>query len=266
MRIGVTGCMGRMGSALTKAIFENDAMELMGAFEQNGNPSIGQDAGKTSGFITGTLISTLTEEKIQACDVVIDFTRPEGSILCVEKCLVTGTPIVIGTTGFTTEEKSIINEAGKKIGIVLAPNMSVGINLVFSLVELAAKVVGTSFDAEVIEAHHRDKIDSPSGTALRIGQVIAEASGRSLEKNAVYERLGRSVHRESKEIGFATVRGGDIIGDHTALFAGDGERIEITHRASSRTTFVNGALKAATFLVGKDAGVYDMRQVLGLGG
>ncbi|HQT26005.1 MAG TPA: 4-hydroxy-tetrahydrodipicolinate reductase, partial [Burkholderiales bacterium] len=198
------------------------------------------------------------------CDVLIDFTRPEATLTHIDFCRKMKINMVIGTTGFSQEGKSLLAEAADDIAIVFAPNMSVGVNLAFKLLEVAAKVLGNDYDVEIIEAHHRHKVDAPSGTALKMGEVVAETLGRDLSECAVYGRQGVTGERASSTIGFSTVRGGDIVGDHTVLFAGTGERIEITHKAESRATFATGALRAARFLAGRDAGLYDMRDVLGL--
>jgi 4-hydroxy-tetrahydrodipicolinate reductase len=197
-------------------------------------------------------------------DVLIDFTRPEATLAHLEICRASGRRIVIGTTGFSDEQRSLIEVAGKEIGIVIAPNMGVGVNLCFKLLDIAAKVLGDEVDIEVIEAHHRHKVDAPSGTALRMGEIVATALGRDLKDCAVYGREGHTGPRERKTIGFETIRAGDIVGEHTVMFAADGERVEITHKASSRLTFANGALRAAGWLMSKGKGVFDMQDVLGL--
>ena len=197
-------------------------------------------------------------------DVLIDFTRPEPTLANLEICRQAGRRAVIGTTGFSEQEKAQIKAAAQDIGVVFAPNMSVGVNLCLKLLDVAARVLGDEVDIEVIEAHHRHKVDAPSGTALRMGEVVAEALGRDLKDCAVYGREGHTGERDRKTIGFETIRAGDIVGDHTVLFAGTGERIEITHKASSRMTFANGAIRAASWLTGQKTGLYDMRDVLGL--
>jgi 4-hydroxy-tetrahydrodipicolinate reductase len=209
-------------------------------------------------------ISADLERSLADCDVLVDFTRPEATLEHLEICGSRGIRMVIGTTGFTPQQKKLIGAASRNVAVVMAPNMSVGVNLTFRLIELAAKVLNEGYDVEIIEAHHRHKVDAPSGTALRMGEVIAHALGRDLAECAVYGREGVTGERKLSTIGFATVRGGDIVGDHTALFAGTGERIEITHRAASRATFALGALRAARFLAEKKTGLFDMQDVLGL--
>ncbi len=212
----------------------------------------------------GVHITERVADALPGADVLIDFTRPEGTLMHLELCRRLGVKAVIGTTGFSDEQKARVMGAARDVSIVFAPNMSVGVTLVLKLLETAARVLEEGYDIEIIEAHHRHKVDAPSGTALRMGEVIAETVGRSLEQCAVYGRKGVTGERKASTIGFATVRGGDIVGDHTALFAGVGERVEITHRASSRATFALGALRAARFLAGRERGLYDMRDVLGL--
>jgi dihydrodipicolinate reductase (EC 1.3.1.26) len=210
------------------------------------------------------LVSNDIAATLAGADALIDFTRPEGTLAHLALCRQLGVNIIIGTTGFSAEQKQLIADAGQEIGVVFAPNMSVGVNLTFKLLEIAAKVLNEGYDIEVIEAHHRHKVDAPSGTALRMGEVVAAALGRDLSECAVYGREGVTGERDPSTIGFATVRGGDIVGDHTVMFAGIGERIEITHKASSRMTFAQGAVRAARFLAGSGAGYYDMQDVLGL--
>lgn len=263
-QIAVAGSSGRMGRALLEAIAQSADFRLKSALEVPGNPFLGRDAGELVGTPCGVHISADPQSALPGCDVLVDFTRPEGTLSHLRLCRERGIRMVIGTTGFQPAQKALIEEASKTIPIVLAPNMSVGVNLTFKLAELAAKVLKEGYDVEIIEAHHRHKVDAPSGTALRLGEVIAAALGRDLAKDAVYGREGVSGERKSSTIGFATVRGGDIVGDHTALFAGTGERIEITHKAASRATFALGALRAARYLAGRNSGLYDMQDVLGL--
>jgi 4-hydroxy-tetrahydrodipicolinate reductase len=263
-QIAVAGSSGRMGRALLEAIAQSTDFRLKTALEMPGNPFLGRDAGELVGAPCGVHISADPQSALPGCDVLVDFTRPEGTLSHLQLCRERGIRMVIGTTGFQPAQKALIVEASKTIAIVLAPNMSVGVNLTFKLAELAAKVLKEGYDVEIIEAHHRHKVDAPSGTALRLGEVIAAALGRDLAKDAVYGREGVSGERKSSTIGFATVRGGDIVGDHTALFAGTGERIEITHKAASRATFALGALRAARYLAGRKSGLYDMQDVLGL--
>ena len=263
-QIAVAGSSGRMGRALIEAIAQSADFRIKAALELPGNPFLGKDAGELVGAPCGVRISADLEGALAGCDVLVDFTRPEGTLAHVQVCRERGIHMVIGTTGFQAAQKASIVAATQEIPIVMAPNMSVGVNLTFKLAELAAKILSEGYDVEIIEAHHRHKVDAPSGTALRMGEVIAAALGRDLAQDAVYGREGVTGERKASTIGFATVRGGDIVGDHTALFAGVGERLEITHRAASRATFALGALRAARFLAGKKSGLFDMQDVLGL--
>jgi len=239
---------------------------LHGALDRSDSPVIGRDAGEILGQRCGVTVSADVAASVKGADVLIDFTRPEGTLVHLDACLRHGVRMVIGTTGFNTEQKHRLVDASRTIPIVFAPNMSVGVNVLLRLLEVAAQALGDDYDVEVIEAHHRHKVDAPSGTALRMGEVLAKALNRNLADVAVYGREGVTGERNAKTIGFATIRGGDIVGDHTALFAGTGERIEITHKASSRTTFAQGALRAAAWLVGRSPGLYDMHDVLSLKG
>jgi len=253
-----------MGRALLDGVLQADDLVLHAALEHADSPLLGRDAGELSGSPCDVKISSEVAEVLKGADVLIDFTRPEGTLLHLEACRKLGVNMVIGTTGFNAQQKAQLGVAAQQIGIVFAPNMSVGVNLVFKLLETASRVLANGYDIEIVEAHHRHKVDAPSGTALGMGEVIARTLGRDLEKCAVYGREGVTGERDPSTIGFATVRGGDIVGDHTALFAGTGERIEITHKASSRATFALGALRAARFLKANPAGLYDMQDVLGL--
>jgi len=253
-----------MGRALIEALAQTGDFQVKAALERPDSPFLGKDAGELVGSPCGVRISADLERSLADCDVLVDFTRPEATLKHIEICRSRGIRMVIGTTGFTPEQKKLISAASRDIAMVMAPNMSVGVNLTFRLIELAAKILSEGYDVEIIEAHHRHKVDAPSGTALRMGEVIAGALGRDLAECAVYGREGVTGERKPATIGFATVRGGDIVGDHTALFAGTGERVEITHRAASRATFALGALRAARFLVGKKTGLFDMQDVLGL--
>ncbi len=264
VKIAIAGCGGRMGRILLENVFQSDDLELHAALEHSGSVLLGRDAGELCGAPCGVIISSDVETALQHADVLIDFTRPEGTLHHLDVCVKFGVGIVIGTTGFNAQQKAQLGAAAQRIGIVFAPNMSVGVNLVFKLLETASRVLAHGYDIEIIEAHHRHKVDAPSGTALGMGEVIARTLGRDLEQCAVYGREGVTGARDPSTIGFATVRGGDIVGDHTVLFAGTGERIEITHKASSRDTFALGALRAARFLGGNPAGLYDMQDVLGL--
>jgi 4-hydroxy-tetrahydrodipicolinate reductase len=253
-----------MGRALIEALAQAGDFQLNAALERSDSPFLGKDAGELVGAPCGVQISADLERSLAGCDVLVDFTRPEATLKHLEICRSRGIRMVIGTTGFTPEQKKLISAASRDVAMVMAPNMSVGVNLTFRLLELAAKVLNEGYDVEIIEAHHRHKVDAPSGTALRMGEVIAQALGRDLAECAVYGREGVTGERKRATIGFATVRGGDIVGDHTALFAGTGERVEITHRAGSRATFALGALRAARFLAAKKTGLFDMQDVLGL--
>lgn len=264
LNIGVAGASGRMGRALIEAIVEAPDMRLRAALDIAGSPSLGRDAGEPIGAPCDVVISDDIEASLSGCATLIDFTRPEGTLRHLRACRARGISMVIGTTGMDSEQKGLLEQAAGDIAIVFAPNMSIGVNLVFKLVEIAARVLDESFDAEIIEAHHRHKIDAPSGTALRMGELIAAARKQKLAERAVFERHGVTGERAASAIGFATVRGGDIVGDHTALFAGAGERVEITHKATSRATFAQGALRAARFIADKKRGLYDMQDVLGL--
>ncbi|HVY05010.1 MAG TPA: 4-hydroxy-tetrahydrodipicolinate reductase [Burkholderiales bacterium] len=263
-QVAIAGSSGRMGRALIEAVAQSADFRLKAALEMPGNPALGKDAGEQIGAPCGVAISDDLERVLPSCDVLVDFTRPEGTMDHVVLCRSLGIRMVVGTTGLQPAQKAAIAEAARSIPIVMAPNMSVGVNLTFKLAEIAAKVLSEGYDVEIIEAHHRHKVDAPSGTALRLGEVIASAMGRDLAKEAVYGREGVTGERKASTIGFATVRGGDIVGDHTALFAGIGERVEITHKAASRATFALGALRAARYLADKRNGLFDMQDVLGL--
>lgn len=263
-RIGIMGAAGRMGRTLIEMCKESDELELSVAVERAGSPHLGIDAGVLTG--TEPLGVNITDDLaavVERCDVVIDFTLPESTLANVAVCRRAGTRMVIGTTGMG-EQVAELKAAAADIAIVFAPNMSVGVNLCFRLAELAAGALGDDFDIEIIEAHHRHKIDAPSGTAVRLGEIIAERLDRDLAEVAVYGRQGRTGARPQKTIGFETVRAGEIVGDHTVLFAGAGERIEITHRAQDRSTFASGALRAASWIVDHSSGLFDMQDVLGL--
>ena len=263
--IAITGAAGRMGRTLIQSCHENSDCQLGAAIEYEGSAFIGHDAGEISavGNLDVTLVSQLSDVA-ENFHTLIDFTRPDVTLKNIEACVANGKNIIIGTTGFSDNEKQLIHEASKSIAIVFAPNMSVGVNLCFKLLDIAARVLGDDVDIEVIEAHHRHKVDAPSGTALRMGEVVANALGRNLEDCAVYGREGVTGERDRKTIGFETIRAGDIVGDHTVMFAGIGERVEITHKASSRMTFANGAIRAALWLEDKNSGLYDMQDVLDL--
>ncbi len=263
-RIAIAGASGRMGRMLIEAVRNADDLELAGALAVAGGPDVGIDASAFLGTSSGVAITSDLQAGLKNAQVLIDFTRPEGTLAHLAVCRELGVQAVIGTTGFSDAQKAEIAEIAKDIAIVMAPNMSVGVNVTFKLLEMAAKALSTGYDIEVIEAHHRHKVDAPSGTALKMGEVIADALGRDLKDCAVYAREGVTGERDPSSIGFATIRGGDIVGDHTVLFAGTGERIEITHKSSSRATYAQGSLRAARFLSTQKSGLFDMFDVLGL--
>jgi len=263
IRIAVAGAAGRMGRALIESLSGHAQARLAVALEVPGSPAVGEDAGAALGRRTGVEVSAELEA-LAGADVLIDFTRPQGTLAHLALCRRHGVRPVIGTTGFDEAGKRAIAEAGRELPLVIAPNFSVGINLLIQLLDTAARVLGEGYDVEILEAHHRHKVDAPSGTALRLGEAVAEALGRDLANCAVYGREGITGERDPRTIGFATVRGGDVVGDHTVLFAGTGERLELTHRASSRATFAEGAVRAACWLADREPGLYDMRDVLGL--
>ncbi|WP_422099756.1 4-hydroxy-tetrahydrodipicolinate reductase [Variovorax sp.] len=263
-RVAVAGASGRMGRMLIEAVRNAPDCRLAGALDVAASPAIGSDAGAFLGFASGVAIHADLRAGLQDAQVLIDFTRPEGTMAHLAVCRELGVQAVIGTTGFSDAQKAEIAEIAKDIAIVMAPNMSVGVNVTFKLLEMAAKALSTGYDIEIVEAHHRHKIDAPSGTALKMGEVIADALGRDLKECAVYGREGVTGERDPSTIGFATVRGGDIVGDHTVLFAGTGERIEIAHKSSSRANYAQGSLRAVRFLADQRAGLFDMFDVLGL--
>ena len=262
--ITVAGASGRMGQMLIDAIRSADDCMLTGALDIAGSPAVGQDAGAASGNSLGVVITSNLRAGLQPSDVLIDFTRPEGTLAHLKVCRELGVAAVIGTTGFTEAQKAEIATIAQDIAVVMAPNMSVGVNVTLKLLEMAAKALSTGYDIEIVEAHHRHKVDAPSGTALKMGEVIADALGRDLKDCAVYARQGVTGERDPSSIGFATIRGGDIVGDHTVLFAGIGERIEISHKSSSRATYAQGSLRSVRFLADKKTGLFDMFDVLGL--
>ncbi len=263
-RIAIAGSSGRMGQMLIEAVRAADDCELAGALDQPGSRLVGQDACAGLGQTSGVTVSADLRAGLQGAQVLIDFTRPEGTLAHLAMCRELGVNAVIGTTGFTEPQKAEIAAFARDIAIVMAPNMSVGVNVTLKLLEMAAKALSTGYDIEIIEAHHRHKVDAPSGTALKMGEVIAGALGRDLKDCAVYAREGVTGERDPSTIGFAAIRGGDIVGDHTVLFAGTGERIEITHKSASRTTYAQGSLRAVRFLAGRRTGMFDMFDVLGL--
>ena len=263
-RIAMAGASGRMGQMLIEAVRTSDDWVLTGALDAPSSPALGADAAAFLGPQSGVAITADLAVGLANANVLIDFTRPEGTLAHLRVCRALGVNVVIGTTGFTDLQKVEIAAAAKDIAIVMAPNMSVGVNVTLKLLEMAAKALSTGYDIEIIEAHHRHKVDAPSGTALKMGEVIADALGRNLKDCAVYAREGVTGERDPSSIGFATIRGGDIVGDHTVLFAGTGERIEISHKSSSRVTYAQGSLRAARFLRGQKTGLFDMFDVLNL--
>ncbi len=264
MKIAIAGASGRMGRMLIEAISNADDAQLVGALDVPGAPALGRDAGEALGLATGVRITSEIGTALAEAEYLIDFTRPAGTLAHLQVCAGRGVKMIIGTTGIDAAGKAQIAAAAARIALVLSPNMSVGVNATFKLLDVAARILATGYDIEIIEAHHRHKVDAPSGTALGMGEVVAKALGRDLSKVAVYGREGVTGERDPSTIGFATVRGGDIVGDHTVLFAGIGERIEITHKSSSRMTYALGSLRAARFLADKTQGQFDMQDVLGL--
>ena len=265
MRIALVGVSGRMGLNLIKAAALSEQAKLTVAVSRQESLAVGKDAGELAGISNmGLTVGTDLAAVVDQFDVLIDFTRPDASMDYIEICRKAGKKLVIGTTGYSESQKGIIAEAAKDIAIVIAPNFSVGVNLSLKLLEMTAKVMGDYTDIEVIEAHHRHKVDAPSGTALRMGEVVASALGRDLKDCAIYGREGDMGARDRKTIGFSTIRAGDIVGEHTVMFADEGERLEITHKATSRMTFANGAVRAAVWLADQSAGLFDMQDVLGL--
>ena len=264
LSIAVAGASGRMGRMLLEAILASGDAQVAGALDVPGSPALGSDATAFLGRDSGVLVTSDLQQGLQNTQYLIDFTRPEGTLAHLAVCRQLGVKMVIGTTGFTEEQKAQIAEAAQDIAIVMAPNMSVGVNVTLKLLDMAARALSTGYDIEVIEAHHRHKVDAPSGTALKMGEVIASALGRDLKDCAVYAREGVTGERDPSSIGFATIRGGDIVGDHTVLFAGTGERIEITHKSASRDTYAQGSMRAVRFLAQQKTGLFDMFDVLGL--
>ncbi len=263
IQIAVAGAAGRMGRALVEACVRSNDLRLVAALERPGAPSLGADAGELAGVgKTGVVVRAGLDG--QAFDVLVDFTNPAATLAHLDYCRQHGRRMVIGTTGFDTTGKAFIHTAATSIPIVFSANMSVGVNLCFKLLETAARALGEDVDVEIIEAHHRYKADAPSGTALRMGEIIAQVLGRDLQECAVYGRHGLSGERARRAIGFASIRAGDIVGEHTVLFAGGGERVEITHRSESRAIFAHGALRAARWLMRQGPGLYDMLDVLAL--
>ena len=264
LRVAVAGASGRMGRMLIEALRASDDMVLAGALDVAASPAIGSDATAFLGHASGVAITADLRTGLKDADVLIDFTRPEGTLAHLALCCELGVKAVIGTTGFTEPQKAEIAACAQRTAIVMAPNMSVGVNVTLKLLQMAAKAMATGYDIEIIEAHHRHQVDAPSGTALKMGEVIAQSLGRDLKTDGVFARVGDTGARQPNEIGFATVRGGDIVGDHTVMFAGIGERIEISHKASTREHFAQGSLQAVRFLRTQKTGLYDMFDVLNL--
>ncbi|CAH2786496.1 MAG: 4-hydroxy-tetrahydrodipicolinate reductase (EC [Candidatus Burkholderia crenata] len=264
MKIAIAGASGRMGRMLIETVLKDANTKLTGALDRTGASQLGQDAGAFLGQETGVLLTDNIEQVFANADLLIDFTRPEGTLVHLEAALRHNVKMVIGTTGFDDNQKAQLRATGEKIGIVFAPNMSVGVNVTLKLLEFAARHFAVGYDIEIIEVHHRHKVDAPSGTALAMGETIAHALGRELKDCAVYGREGVTGERDPSTIGFAAIRGGDIVGDHTVLFAGIGERIEITHKSANRLSYAQGSLHAAHFLAGRERGFFDMQDVLGL--
>jgi 4-hydroxy-tetrahydrodipicolinate reductase len=263
LQVAIAGASGRMGRMLIEAVQQAGDLRLAGALDREGSPAIGQDATAWLGQASGVQISSDLAQGLSGARVLIDFTRPEGTLAHLAACREKGVAMVIGTTGFSEAQKAEIAAAAKEIGIMMAPNMSVGVNVVLRLLDMAARALNEGYDIEIVEAHHRHKVDAPSGTALAMGEAVAQALGRDLKAHAVYGREGVTGERDPSTIGFATVRGGDIVGDHTVMFCGTGERIEISHKATSRVGFAQGSLRAARFLAQRGAGLYSMSDVLG---
>jgi 4-hydroxy-tetrahydrodipicolinate reductase len=265
LKIAVAGASGRMGRMLVEAVCASNDCVLGGALDLAGSPALGTDPLAPLGRASDVRIGADLRAGLAGCDVLIDFTRPEGTLAHLAACRDLGVRAVVGTTGFSDAHKAQIAEHARHIAIVMAPNMSLGVNVVLKLLDVAARALAEGYDIEVIEAHHRHKVDAPSGTALAMGEVLARASGRRLDDCAVWGRHGVTGERDPSSIGFSVIRGGDIVGDHTALFAGTGERIEITHKSASRVTYAQGGLRAARFVASRPPGLYGMDDVLGLG-
>jgi 4-hydroxy-tetrahydrodipicolinate reductase len=264
LRVAIAGASGRMGHMLIEAVLAADDLRLVAALDITGTPAIGQDACAFLGRSSGVAISADLRAGLADAQVLIDFTRPEGTLAHLAVCRELGVKAVIGTTGFSDAQQAEIAAHATHVAIMMAPNMSVGMNVVFKLLDIAARALNEGYDIEIVEAHHRHKVDAPSGTALKMGRVVAAALGRDLKDCAVLARQGVTGERDPSSIGFATIRGGDIVGDHTVLFAGTGERIEISHKSSSRVSYAQGSLRAARFLATKSHGLFDMNDVLGM--
>jgi 4-hydroxy-tetrahydrodipicolinate reductase len=264
VKVAIAGAAGRMGRTLLEAVLRDPQLTLAVALETEGHPALGRQVNEFVGLACDLRLRADQADALADADVLIDFTRPEGTLAHLEACARQRKALVIGTTGFSPDQKSLIAGAAKTIPIVMAPNMAVGVNVLFKLAETAARILGDAYDVEIVEAHHRHKVDAPSGTALKLGEVVARALGRDLAECAVHGRHGDTGERDPKAIGFHAIRGGDIVGEHTVLYAGAGERLELTVRSSSRMTYALGALRAAKFLAGRRPNLYDMSDVLGL--
>ncbi len=264
LKIAIAGTSGRMGRTLIETALNHPQVQLTGALARTGSPLLGQEVGAFLGRQTGVRVSDDIHAVLKGADCLIDFTRAQTTMDYLAVAREHGTKLVIGTTGFTEMQKAELTAASQELAMVVAPNMSIGVNITFKLLEMAAGLVPTDYDVEIIEAHHRHKVDAPSGTALKMGETVAQARGLNLDEVAVYGRQGVTGERQASTIGFATVRAGNIVGDHTVLFAGDGERIEITHKSASRASYAQGALRAAQFIANKSSGLFDMQDVLGL--
>ena len=265
VKAAVAGIGGRMGSRIAQVVVETEGIELVGGVERPGHPAVGRDLGLLAGMPPcGLVVDDAVEAVLARCDVLIDFTAPEASLKHLEKAAGTGTAMVVGTTGFTPAHMEKIRDLTQKMPCVVAPNMSVGVNVLFKVLRDLTRLLGPDYDVEIVEAHHRFKKDAPSGTALKLAEAVAEARGRSLQEVGLYERHGIIGERPPEVIGLQTVRGGDVVGEHTVFFLGMGERIEVTHRAHSRDNFARGAVAAAKWVVGKPAGLYSMQHVLGI--
>jgi 4-hydroxy-tetrahydrodipicolinate reductase len=264
VKLAIAGAAGRMGRTLVEAVLRSGDLSLAAALEAPGHPGLGKDAGEPVGASTGVKLTPDVAAAIAAADCLIDFTGPDATVAHLGACATAGKSAVVGTTGFTPEQKARIADAAQRIPIVMAPNFAVGVNAVFKLAVEAARILGDGYDVEIVEAHHRHKVDAPSGTALRLGEAVATALGRDLRSCAVHGREGITGERPPQAIGFHAIRGGDIVGEHTVIFAGEGERVEIMVRSGNRMTYALGALRAARWLAGKRAGLYDMFDVLAL--
>jgi 4-hydroxy-tetrahydrodipicolinate reductase len=264
MRVAVAGAAGRMGRTLIEGVLESGDLALGAALEAPGQPQLGKDAGEPLGTPCGVILTADVAAAVAAADCLIDFTAPKATLAHLDACVGARRSAVIGTTGFTAEDKARIAAAARAIPVAMAPNFAVGVNVTFKLAEVAARILGDAYDVEIVEAHHRHKVDAPSGTALRLGEAVAAALGRDLKEVAVHGREGITGERGAKDIAFHAIRGGDIVGEHTVIFAGEGERVEVTVRSGNRMTYAQGALRAARWLAGRPPGLYDMFDVLGL--